>query len=207
MEKLIKFGALCNQALGELYIDQRRYDDAVNCFQSSLRDWPGHGSAHRALAEICLRRGGPEQEAIEWARLSVQEERSVVDGMRIHAGGTKLRALAQHARDVNLGESLGNLAWALAGAGGRVMDAAASDSSLKDQVDAAVAEAVELTREGAVTSSALVHLHAGLAYAALGEPARAADYWKEASRIDPQGRCGRAALLALSTPATTTASR
>jgi hypothetical protein len=38
-----------------------------------------------------------------------------------------------------------------------------------------------------------VHFQSGLAYAALGDEERSAQYLKEAARIDPQGRWGRAA--------------
>ncbi len=196
LEKAIQFGALCNQALGESYIDRHRYPDAEKCFQASLRDWPGHGSAHRALAEICLRRGGESKEALEWAKLSVQEERNVVDDARNQGAGTKIQAMARRVRAVNLGESLSTLAWALA-----------ASSGTKTEINGLVLEAVALTQDQAVTSSALVHLHAGFAHAALGDAVLAVKYWREASRIDPQGRCGREARLAVSTPEAVTASK
>lgn len=195
VEQARKLAALSNQELGNCYLDQGRYGEAQNCFQTSLHHWPGHGSTHRALAELSLRRGDPAA-ALEWAGMSVQEERGSVPAPSISRAGEKARALARDAKNSNLGESLATLAWALA--------AARQDVS---EAESSIVQAAELTQGQPACSAAQVHLHAGYAYAALGQRARAEPYWKEAACLDPHGRSGRAAQLALTDPAAITASK
>jgi tetratricopeptide (TPR) repeat protein len=170
---LIKLAAISRQALGETHLEQRRYDDALRCFEASLRDWPDRGSSHRAIAEAWLRRGNAPTEALKWARLAVEEDRASTD-------------LTQEARDTNLGEDLATLAWAVA--------VASHDGS---EVDRLVTEAVTVAGTVLVTTSAQVQYHSGLAYEALGNTERSAQHFNEAVRIDSQGRWGRAARAAV----------
>jgi tetratricopeptide (TPR) repeat protein len=169
---LPRLTGVCRQALGELYLEQKRYDDALRCFEASLRDWPGRGSSHRAIAEAWLRRGNAPTEALKWARLAVEEDRASTD-------------LTQEARDTNLGEDLATLAWAVAVA-----------SHDRAEVDRMAAEAVSVAGAVLVTTSAQVQYQAGLAYEALGNAERSAQHFNEAARIDQQGRWGRAARAA-----------
>jgi tetratricopeptide (TPR) repeat protein len=169
VEKEIKLSALHRAGLGELYLEQGRYDEAVKCFEASLRDWPGHGPFHAQMAGACLRRGDPPADALKWATLAVEEDR---------AG----KGVLPEAYNMNLCEDLGTLAWAVAAA-----------SHDRPQVDRLVDEAVKLAGTLSVPTSAQVNFQSGLAYAALGDEERSAQYLKEAARIDPQGRWGRAA--------------
>jgi tetratricopeptide (TPR) repeat protein len=169
VEKEIKLSALHGGALGELYLEQHRYDEAIRCFEASLREWPGHGPFHSHLAEACLRRGDPPADALKWATLAVEEDR---------AG----KGVLPEVYNMNLCEDLGTLAWAVAVA-----------SHDRPQVDRLVDEAVKLAGTLSVPTSAQVHFQSGLAYAALGDEQRSTQYLEEASRIDVQGRWGRAA--------------
>ena len=56
------------------------------------------------------------------------------------------------------------------------------------------AEAKGLTGANPVSSTALMHLHFGHAYAALGSGEKSASHFEEAARIDPNGLAGRAAM-------------
>jgi tetratricopeptide (TPR) repeat protein len=162
--------ALGSAMLVELYLQQSRYDEAMRRSEASLRDLPGHGPFHAYMAEACLRRGDRPSEALRWATLAVEEDRAC-------------KTLSQESRDVNLSENLATLAWAVA--------AASKDGA---QVDRLVDEAVKLAGSlSIVPTSAQVQFQSGLAYAALGDRDRSTRYWEEASRIDPQGRWGRAA--------------
>jgi len=169
-ENQIKLSALHNQTLGTLRLEQLRYDEAMKCFEASLRDWPNHASCHREIAEAMLRRGDSPAEAVKCAKLAVEEERAAkVESQSVH--------------DINMSEDLATLAWAVA--------VASHDA---EQVDRLVAEALPLGLEHQVVPSfAQVHFHAGLAYAALGSTEQSAQHLQEAARIDPKGRRGRAA--------------
>jgi tetratricopeptide (TPR) repeat protein len=172
LKRQLKLTALSRSSLGQLHLDQRHYDDALRCFEASLTDWPGRGSSHRAIAEAMLRRGDDPAEALTWARLAVEEERIS-------------RGMSREIRDTNLGEELATLAWAVAVA-----------SHHGAEVDRLVAEAVSVAGTVLVTTSAQVQYQSGLAYEALGNTERSAQHFKEAARIDQQGRWGRAARAA-----------
>jgi tetratricopeptide (TPR) repeat protein len=165
--------ALAYSSLGQLLLEMQRYDEAVECFQTSLRHWPDRGSAHRDLAEACLRRGGHTADAVQWARLAVKEDRS-----RDDSGSSPE---AQEVYNTNLAEDLATLAWAVA-----------EDSRDRAEVDRLVGEAVTLL--GPATSpAAQVHCHSGRAYLALGNSRKSEHHFEEAARIDPNGLWGRTA--------------
>jgi tetratricopeptide (TPR) repeat protein len=168
MERKIKLSALHSARLGEIYLQQRRYDDAMKRFEASLRDWPSHGPFHAHMAEACLLKGDPPSEGLKWATLAVDEDRAAKASPETH--------------DMNLCEDLATLAWAVAVA-----------SPNRAQVDGLIAEAVKLAGTRSVPTSAQVHFQAALAYIALGDWERSTRYLEEASHIDPQGRWGRAA--------------
>jgi len=169
-ETQIKLSALFSETLGSLRLEQHRYDEAMKCFEASLSDWPNRGSSHRGIAETILRRGDSPAEALKFATLAVDEEKSA-------------RVLSQDSYDTNLSEDLATLAWAVA--------AASQDAG---KVDRLVTEAIQLGAEHQVVPSlAQVQFQAGLAYSALGHTERSTQHLQEAARIDPKGRWGRAA--------------
>jgi tetratricopeptide (TPR) repeat protein len=94
LEKHTKLCAFRWALLGELDLERGRYNKAMQCFETSLRKWPGYGSFHRAIAETWLRRGDDPTEALKWATLAVKETRA--------------------AKASSLGEDLATLAWAVA---------------------------------------------------------------------------------------------
>ena len=160
-----KRSALGSAILVELYLEQSRYNEAMKRSQASLRDLPGHGPFHAYMAEACLRRGDRPSEALKWATLAVEEDRTD-------------KALPRESHDVNLSEHLATLAWAVA--------VASKDAALVDRL---VDEALKLAGAlSIVPTSAQVQFKSGLAYAALGDGERSMRYWEEAARIDPQGR-------------------
>ena len=172
MKKQIRLTALSRSALGDLYLERGRYNEALRCFEAGVKDWPGRGGFHRGIAETLLRKGARATEALKWARLAVDEERASKD-------------YSQELRDTNLGEALATLAWAVA-------------AELRDQNEATrlVAEAESKVGAFSVASTAQVQYLAGRAYEELGDRTRSAERFEEAARIDPRGRWGRAARAA-----------
>jgi tetratricopeptide (TPR) repeat protein len=164
-----KRAALANEALGQLFLFQEGYEKALECFTAALQLWPERGATHRCIAEVWLRRGDNAPEALREARLAVEKERA----------GEGITPLT---KAINLSEDLATLAWAQAASTG---DAA--------EVEKLSAEAVGLCNGFPVTSTAQVHVHCGMAYAALGDSAKRAQHFEDAARVDPQGIWGREA--------------
>ena len=167
--------ALAYSSLGRLLLEMQRYEEAAECFQASLREWPGRGAPHRGLAEVCLRQRREFSEAARWAALAVDEERS-----RMSPSDS---AEVRNTYNINLAENLATLAWAVA-----------SESGNRAEVDRIVEEAVSLSSRGdTVTSAAMVHYQSAQAYLAIGEAGESGKHFSEAARIDPKGISGRAA--------------
>jgi tetratricopeptide (TPR) repeat protein len=173
LQRQVRLTALSRSALGEFYLDRGRYNEALGCFEAGLRDWPGRGSFHRAIAETWLRRGDSAAEALKRANLAVNLERAS-------------KEYTQGVRDTNLGEALVTLAWAVA--------VAERDPA---QVDRLVAEAESKVAGRLVTSCAQVQYFSGRAYEELGDRTRSAERFEKAARIGPRGRWGRAARAAV----------
>lgn len=163
--------ALAHSSLGQLLLELQRYDEALECFHTSLQYWPDRGSSHRDLAEACLRKGG-HADAVKWARLAVQEDRDQLE--------TSNSPALEDVANINLAEDLSTLAWAVA-----------ADSGDSAQVDRLVNEAESLSFTAA-SPKAQVQCHAGRAYLALGDSVRSEHHFSEAARIDPNGLWGRA---------------
>jgi tetratricopeptide (TPR) repeat protein len=159
--------------LGHLMLQAGRFDEAQECFETSLRHFPGRGSGYRSMAELCLLRRDSPAEALRWAKLAVGREQAA-------------RALPPWLRKMNLGEDLAMLAWATA-----------DDSHNASEVARLVAEAVASVGASSVQSTAQVHYQSGCAYAELGDLRSSALHFEEAARVDLQGHWGRAARAAL----------
>jgi tetratricopeptide (TPR) repeat protein len=172
LDKQIKATAFRSASLGELHLERGRYNQALECFQASARSSPGYGPFHRSIAETWLRRGADPTEALKWATLAVEEDRAA-------------KAVSRDIGDMNLGEDLATLAWAVA-----------VESKDREKVDRLVREAISLAGTQSVGTTAQVHYYAGRAYAALGDSGLAALHLKEAAGVDQFGRWGRAARAA-----------
>ncbi len=160
--------------LGHLMLQADRYEEAIECFETSLRHFPGRSSGYRSMAEAYLLRGGDPSEALRWTRLAIDQAKGDQE-------------ISPALRKMNLGESLATMAWATAAA-----------THQAPEVARLVAEAVSSVGTGSVASTAQVHYHAGRAYEELGDPAHSAQHYREAGRLDLQGEWGRAARVALS---------
>ena len=171
--------AVALTTLGHLMLHAGRYEEAQECFETSMRHFPGRGSAYRSMAELCLLRRGNPAEAMRWAKLAMDREQAD-------------RGLTAEIRKTNRGENLAILAWSTA--------AATHDHS---EVARLATEAVESVGASGVTSTAQVHYHLGRAYAVVGDVPASSRHYQEAGRLDSQGNWGRAAHAAMTsgTPA------
>ncbi len=162
-------GALAHQVLGQLFMEDRQYDKAMEIFRTAQILWQERGGAERRMAELWLRRGGNSAEALRLARRSLEKERA-------------FPGLSADSKKTSLCEVLSTLAWAVA-----------VESHDPAEVDRLAAEAVALTGANPVSSTARMHLHLGHAYAAVGEVQKSSRHYDEAALIDPNGLSGRAA--------------
>jgi tetratricopeptide (TPR) repeat protein len=156
-------------SLGHVLLQAGRYDEAETCFEESMRILPERSSGYRSMAELCLMRNGKPRQALDWARQAVQHEHTD-------------KKFSANLRNLNLGECLATLAWAIAAESGD----RAEVSRLSDSALASVGSSN-------VQSTAQVRYHVGCAFAELGDLETSARHYEEAARIDPQGYWGRAA--------------
>jgi tetratricopeptide (TPR) repeat protein len=167
-EKQAKPRTLVMSQLGHLMMRQKRYDEAMECFQLALRMWPERGSTYRAIAEWHLRRGENSAEALRWARLAVEKEK---------AGP----GLTQDSKELCLAEDFSTLAWAVAV---HLRDGAEVDR---------LCEAVAFPAITPACSLAMSSFQFGMAWAAVGSADQSAGHFEAAVRRDPKGLWGREA--------------
>jgi tetratricopeptide (TPR) repeat protein len=161
--------ALANDALGEILLEQGRYDEAIESFEQSITYWPTRGCCHRAVAAAHLRSGGSLEEALERARTAARLDESA-------AAGT------QEIHNMNLAEDLATLAWALAAASGNAAE-----------VSQLVTRSLSLCPETTRPVRAQLHYHSARAYAALGNAESCARHLERTIAMDADGTFGRLA--------------
>ena len=160
--------AIAYSTLGQVLVELQRSDEAMQCFEKSMKCAPNRGATDRGLAELMLR-GGDSAEGMKWARRAVEK--------------TRASTMSAEVRDLNLGEALAVFAWATAAA-----------SADRNAVDRAAEEAVSLVQHrDSCSSRAQVHFHLGTAYKTLEDSAAAKRQFEAAAAIDPNGHWGRAA--------------
>lgn len=167
-----RFLAIAFTKLGRVLLEAGRYDEARECFETSRIHFPGRSSGYQSMAEWYLRRGDAPAEAVRWAKLAMERERADRTSAELHR--------------LNLGEILATLAWATA-----------ADTHSIREVTALVEQARASVGTSNVQSTALVQYQSGRAFAELGDTQRARERYREAARIDPQGKWGRAAKAAM----------
>ena len=163
-----KLGALIQDTLGEVLVEQGRHPEALQSFQSAISLWPERGATHRNIAESYLRRGGDSAEALRWARLAVEKEKA--------GPGVSVDTKA-----INLGLDLATLAWAVA--------VHTHDATEVDRL----ADEVSQPAITPVCTRARMGYQFGKAWTALGDPVRASVYFQHAAQLDPNGIWGKAA--------------
>jgi tetratricopeptide (TPR) repeat protein len=160
-------------SLGHLMLQADRFDEAQECFETSMRHFPGRGSGYRSMAELCLLRRDSPADAVRWAKLAIERDQADPD-------------ITPELRKTNLAENAAILAWATA-----------ADSHNAADVARLVAQAVSGAGASGVKPTAQVHYHSGCAFAELGDLQTSALYYEEAARLDVQGHWGRSARAVL----------
>jgi tetratricopeptide (TPR) repeat protein len=168
-----RYLAIAYSSLAHLMLQAGRFDEARECFETSIRHVPDRGSAYRGMAVLCLMRRDSPAEALRWIKLGI--ERDQTDP-----------TLSPQVRKLSLGEGIAVLAWATA-----------AESRSASDVALWVTEAIKIVGNSDIGSTAQVHYHSGCAWAELGDLQASALQYQEAFRLDPQGESGRAARAAL----------
>jgi tetratricopeptide (TPR) repeat protein len=170
---------VCRDQLGLVLMEQKRYDDAADCFRVCIAECPNRGGSHRGMAETLLRQAEKNAEALDAARLAVEADRAD----RVLGG-----KLGGEAHTLNLSESLAFLAWALA-----------ENSVDPAEVEGALTEAFALCPETTKPIRTRLHFCASQAFSALGNTAESTRHIQFAIEIDPAGNYGRLARAAEAT--------
>jgi tetratricopeptide (TPR) repeat protein len=173
MTKAPRARAIRESHLGHVLLEQRRYAEAIACFERSIAGWPQRGGGHRGIAQTLLRQGVQPDEALRQARQAAELDEANT-------------ALGTESRDLNTAESLATLAWAEAVNGGDV-----------PKVEHWLEKAYALCPETIVPVRAQIHYHAGRAYSALGKTKASVWEFERAAKLDPHGNYGRLAKSAM----------
>ena len=64
--KETKPGALANSVLGQVFLEDKQYDRALECFRTAQILWQERGFPERWMAEVWLRRSGNEPRGLQW---------------------------------------------------------------------------------------------------------------------------------------------
>jgi len=169
LEKDKRRMALTREILGSVLVEEERYNEAIECFEASVRLWPDRDCAHQGIAEALLRRGGAASEALARARRAANIDHSS-------------QAMNAEIHNLNWSEALATLAWAVA-----------EHSKDAAEVERLLAEALPLCGNESRPIRAQLHYHAGRAYSALGQMEMSARQFEQAAQIDPHGNYGRLA--------------
>jgi tetratricopeptide (TPR) repeat protein len=160
--------------LGCVLMEQRRYDEALPTFESSLKIKPDRGGPYNYLGELYLRQGREPQRALELIDRALHYKRATWFSRFIDR--------------YMLGEMWSNRAWALA-----------LLNRERESAEAIVRGLQETDRKFKPALAGL-YWRAGQARRFLNDKPAAVDYWQRARQVDPQGLYGQLAAQALHNP-------
>jgi tetratricopeptide (TPR) repeat protein len=162
---------ICRDQLGRVLMEQDRWDAAEALFRECISEIPRRGCSHRALAELLLRRGECDSEALEEAQAALIADRAAP----VHRSD-----LGREDHKLNVSESLAVYAWALA-----------RNRGARAAVETTIIEALAIGPDAAKPVLSEIHFFAGQAYAAVDDAAESSRHFRCASDIDPDGNYGR----------------
>jgi tetratricopeptide (TPR) repeat protein len=157
--------------LGDTLMEERRYDEALRCFEAALHTFTWLRRPYRGMAEMLLRQGKDPQKALQYIE-------SIID----FAGLSQLQ-IKNNGRPQDDYWSL--KAWALACIG------------QSSEVPGAIESALKATSPECRPDLATTHYRAGMAMQALGNISEAQEHFRRAVEFDPNGRRGTLAKAAL----------
>ena len=167
-------------ALSALYIRQKNYDAAAKIIQAGLQELPANLSLRLASAGLLIVKGDPGAAITQYEDILKDQPTSLVainnlvslilDNRSDKESLNQAYALAEKLKNSNVPQFMDTLGWAQFKSG----DYANSVSTL----EAAQAKMPNL---------AAIHYHLGMSYAAAGQPDKAAEQFKTALALEPDG--------------------
>jgi cellulose synthase operon protein C len=166
-------------SLSELYIRQKNFDAAENTLQTAMNELPGNSNFRLSLAGLQILKGDPDKAITQYEALLKDQPKSLVAINNLvsllldHSDKESLDralALADDLKNSNVPQLQDTFGWA---------------QYKRGDFKGAVA-----TLEGIVSklpNLAAVHYHLGMAYAATGLPEKAAEQFKAALTLEPDG--------------------
>ena len=157
--------------LADIRMDQGRWEDARQSLDMAMRLDDALGSHSSTLAE--------------WYLLQNLEPQKALDLLEQANGAPHLARLEPTARNGILAMRLAMKSLALARLGKH------------PDAESAMAEAQAIADPGYVPGMALLDWRIGMAFAAMGQPAKAREHYQKAAATDPHGKYGRLAVRGL----------
>jgi tetratricopeptide (TPR) repeat protein len=155
--------------LADTLLNQDLFGQAKECLDQAMQLDIGHGGPCNEMASWYLRQGIEPQKALALVEQAIEAQK---------------RALLQNP-GLLLPSRLANKAWALALLG------------RPREAEAAIEQAIGMPNSKLAASRAFVCWTAGMAFAAMGEKAKAREHFEQARQVDPQGNYGKRAAAAL----------
>jgi tetratricopeptide (TPR) repeat protein len=156
--------------LGDALLEQGRYDEAMRTYEAAAKARPGFRRCYRGMAEVVLRQGKNPGRALEVVEL-------IVGGL---GPSWNKWGMNSEIRD----DYWTLKAWALAQLGRTA------------EVKPAIDSAMRFTDHKSKSCLGITLYRIGMAMDTMGEGKKAAEYWRQAEELDPQGRAGKLAAQA-----------
>jgi len=163
---------VCN-TLASVLLDQQRYAESIEFYETAGRLWPDRGANLRGVAEVWLRQGKELKLALEKALQAADIDRQ--------ACSTTI-GMNKEVLDERLGEDLAVLAWAVA-----------ANSGTAKEVESLLSQAYPLCGNRSKPVTGMLHYHIGRAYLALNVAEKSREHFHLAVDSDPNGPAARLA--------------
>jgi cellulose synthase operon protein C len=166
-------------SLSELFIRQKNFDAAADTLQTAIKEMPGNPNFRLSLAGLQILKGDPDKAIAQYEALLKDQPKSVVAINNLvsllldHSGKESLdRALglADDLKNSNVPQFQDTFGWA---------------QYKRGDFKGAVATLGGIVSK--LPNLAAVHYHLGMAYAASGVPEKAAEQFKAALTLEPDG--------------------
>jgi cellulose synthase operon protein C len=166
-------------SLSELYIRQKNFDAAENTLQTAVNELPGNSNFRLSLAGLQILKGDPDKAIAQYEALLKDQPKSLV------AINNLVSLLLDHSDKESLDRALG-LADDLKNSNvPQFQDTFGWAQYKRGDFKGAVATLEGIV--GKLPNLAAVHYHLGTAYAATGLPEKAAEQFKAALTLEPDG--------------------